>query len=47
MKKVFWMLLMICAVGAFTACSDDDNEGVTNPITNPKVQAQEIGRAHV
>lgn len=44
MKKVFWMLLMICAVGAFTACSDDDNEGVTNPISNPKVQAQgEVG----
>lgn len=44
MKKVWFMMLMICAVSAFTACSDDDDKTPVNPITNCSVPAEaEIG----
>lgn len=37
MKKVYYMLLMICTICAFSACSDDDKETPQSPITNPVV----------
>lgn len=37
MKKVYYMLLMICTICAFTACSDDDKDTPQSPITNPVV----------
>lgn len=49
MKKLWLMLLIGCTVGAFSACSDDDNEttpggGDKNPISNFSVQSPaEIG----
>lgn len=46
MKKIWLMLLMVCAVCAFSACSDDDEDGPAsqNPVTNAKVPATaEIG----
>lgn len=36
MKKLISMMLMLCAVVAFSACSSDD-DGPTNPITNAVV----------
>lgn len=44
MKKVYFILMLICTIGAFSACSDDDDE-IQNPVTNPQVQQQvEIGQ---
>lgn len=45
MKKIWFMMLMICAVGVFMACSSDDDENPqSNPITNCSVPAEaEIG----
>lgn len=45
MKKIWFMMLMICAVGVFMACSNDDDENPqSNPITNCSVPAEaEIG----
>lgn len=41
MKKIYLMLLMICSVCAFTACSDDDDEQQKPqiPVTDVKVPA--------
>ena len=36
MKKLISMMLMICAIVTFSACSSDD-DGPTNPVTNPVV----------
>lgn len=36
MKKLISMMLMLCAIVTFSACSSDD-EGHTNPVTNPVV----------
>lgn len=36
MKKLISMMLMLCAIVTFSACSSDD-EGPTNPVTNPVV----------
>lgn len=38
MKKLISMMLMLCAILTFSACSSDD-EGPTNPVTNPVVPA--------
>lgn len=38
MKKLISMMLMLCAIVTFSACSSDD-EGPTNPVTNPVVPA--------
>ncbi len=45
MKKIWFLMLMMCAVSVFTACSDDEGENeVVNPISNPSVPAEaEIG----
>lgn len=45
MKKIWFMMLMICAVGVFMACSSDDDENPqSNPITNCSVPVEaEIG----
>ena len=46
MKKIWLMLLMVCAVCVFSACSDDDDEGPAsqNPVTDVSVPATaEIG----
>lgn len=38
MKKIWFMLLLLCTAGAFTACSDDDEAPApTNPIKNCSV----------
>lgn len=37
MKKVYYMLMMICTICAFSACSDDDKDTPQSPITNPSV----------
>lgn len=40
MKKIWFMMLMICAVGAFMACSsDDDEQMVVNPVSGVSVPA--------
>lgn len=42
MKKLcYLMLLMICTIGAFTACSEenDDNAPAGNPVTNVRIPA--------
>lgn len=36
MKKLISMMLMFCAIVTFSACSSDD-DGPTNPVTNPVV----------
>lgn len=36
MKKLISMMLMLCAIVTFSACSSDD-DGPTNPVTNPVV----------
>ena len=36
MKKLISMMLMLCAIITFSACSSDD-DGPTNPVTNPVV----------
>lgn len=45
MKKIWFLMLMMCAVSVFTACSDDDGETeAVNPISNYSVPAEaEIG----
>ncbi len=46
MKKIWLLMLMVCTMGVFTACSDDDNGDKTpvNPITNCSVPSTaEIG----
>lgn len=49
MKKLYYLMLMVCTVFAFTACSDDDDDGngdnpPQNPVTEYSVPAQgEIG----
>lgn len=47
MKKLYYLLLMACTVFAFSACSDDDDNGDNlpkNPVTDYSVPAQgEIG----
>lgn len=35
MKKLYYLLLMVCTVFAFTACSDDDDGNGDNPPKNP------------
>ena len=38
MKKIWFLMLMMCAVSVFTACSDDDGENeVPNPVIGAKV----------
>lgn len=40
MKKIWFMMLMICAVGVFMACSSDDDENmVVNPVSGVSVPA--------
>lgn len=39
MKKIYVMLLMICAVCAFTACSDDDEKKPEIPVSGVKIPA--------
>lgn len=40
MKKIWFMMLMICAVGVFMACSsDDDEQMVVNPVSGVSVPA--------
>lgn len=40
MKKILFMMLMICAVGVFMACSSDDDENaVVNPVSGVSVPA--------
>ncbi|WP_455970943.1 hypothetical protein [Bacteroides congonensis] len=40
MKKIWFMMLMICAVGVFMACSNDDDENmVVNPVSGVSVPA--------
>ncbi len=39
MKKIWFMMLMMCAVSAFTACSDDEENEVINPVTGVSVPA--------
>ena len=34
MKKIRIMMLMICSICAFTACSDDDDPTPQNPVSN-------------
>ncbi len=36
MKKLISMMLMLCAIITFSACSSDD-DGPTNPVTNPVI----------
>lgn len=48
MKKLYYLMLMVCTVFAFTACSDDDDDNGDNPpqipVTEYSVPAQgEIG----
>lgn len=49
MKKLYYLMLMVCTVFAFTACSDDDDDGngdnpPQNPVTEYSVPVQgEIG----
>ncbi|MFR3328840.1 MAG: hypothetical protein ACLTSL_01500 [Odoribacter splanchnicus] len=46
MKKIRIMMLMICSICAFTACSDDDDPTPQNPVSNVKIPATaEIGTA--
>lgn len=43
MKKVYLLLLVLCQIWAFTACSDDDKEDIKKPqipITNLSVAAE-------
>lgn len=42
MRKVYYLLLMVCMIGAFSACSDDDNgeNAPQNPVTGYSVPAQ-------
>lgn len=43
MKKLISMMLMLCAVITFSACSSDD-DGPSNPVSNPTVpQSAKIG----
>ena len=46
MKKIWFLMLMMCAVSVFTACSDDDGETeAVNPISNYSVPEEaEIGK---
>ncbi|WP_292265190.1 hypothetical protein [Butyricimonas sp.] len=45
MKKIWIMMLMICSICVFTACSDDDDDPTPqNPVSNVKIPATaEIG----
>ena len=44
MKKIRIMMLMICSICAFTACSDDDDPTPQNPVSNVRIPATaEIG----
>lgn len=44
MKKIRIMMLMICSICAFSACSDDDDPTPQNPVSNVKIPATaEIG----
>lgn len=42
MRKIYYLLLMVCTIGAFSACSDDDNgeNAPQNPVTGYSVPAQ-------
>ena len=43
MKKLISMMLMLCAVITFSACSSDD-DGPSNPVSNPTIpQSAKIG----
>ncbi len=37
MKNIWFMLLTVCTMFAFSACSDDDEKNPTNPVSNAKV----------
>lgn len=37
MKKIYFMLLMVCTICAFSACSDDDDVTPRNPITDSRM----------
>ena len=39
MKKIRIMMLMICSICAFTACSDDDDPTPQNPVSNVRIPA--------
>ena len=39
MKNIWFMLLTVCTMFAFSACSDDDEKNPTNPVSNAKVPA--------
>ena len=40
MKKIWFMMLMMCAVGAFMACSSDEDENAqSNPVSGVSVPA--------
>ncbi len=46
MKKLFSMMLMLCAVVTFTACSEDEGEETKSPVTNVVMPASaQIGSA--
>lgn len=42
MRKIYCLLLMVCTIGAFSACSDDDKgeSAPQNPVTGYSVPAQ-------
>ena len=40
MKKIYFLLAMICSICAFTACSDDDEKTPTCPVTDYSVPAK-------
>lgn len=42
MKKMYWMMLLICGVLAFPACSDDDNNGDPEPEPEPGVVYKQV-----
>lgn len=39
MKNIWFMLLTVCTMFAFSACSDDDEKNPTNPVADAKVPA--------
>lgn len=39
MKNIWFTLLTVCTMFAFSACSDDDEKNPTNPVSNAKVPA--------
>ena len=36
MKNIWFMLLTVCTMFAFSACSDDDEKNPTNPVIKRK-----------